>query len=57
MPQTSNDTIVRARELRRSMTLPEGLLWIELRKRPGGHKFRRQHPLGPYILDFYCASA
>jgi very-short-patch-repair endonuclease len=52
---TSNRTIVRARELRRSMTLPEGLLWQELRKRPGGFKFRRQHPIGPYVLDFFCA--
>jgi very-short-patch-repair endonuclease len=49
-----NDTIVRARELRRSMSLPEGQLWQELRKRPGGFKFRRQHPIGPYVLDFYC---
>ncbi|MEQ9662354.1 MAG: endonuclease domain-containing protein [Parasphingopyxis sp.] len=39
------------------MTLPEGLLWRELRKRPGGFKFRRQHPLGSYIADFACLSA
>jgi very-short-patch-repair endonuclease len=39
MRQTSNDVIVKARELRRSMSLPEGLLWRELRKRPGGFKF------------------
>jgi very-short-patch-repair endonuclease len=37
------------------MTLPEVLLWRVLRRRPDGFKFRRQHPLGPYILDFYCA--
>ena len=49
-----NKIVVRARELRRSMTLPEGLLWRELRKRPEGLKFRRQHPIGPYIADFYC---
>ena len=55
--ETSNRTIVKARELRRSMTLPEGLLWQALRRRPGGFKFRRQHPLGPYVIDFYCASA
>jgi len=52
-----NTVIVRARELRRSMSLPEGLLWRELRKRPGGYKFRRQHPLGRYIADFYCPAA
>jgi very-short-patch-repair endonuclease len=39
------------------MTLPEGLLWRELRKRPEGLKFRRQHPAGIYVLDFYCAAA
>jgi very-short-patch-repair endonuclease len=51
------DTVERARKLRREMTLPEGLLWRELRRRPGGLKFRRQHPAGIYILDFFCASA
>ena len=50
-------TVRRARMLRRSMTLPEVLLWQELRKRPSGFKFRRQHPAGPYILDFACLSA
>jgi very-short-patch-repair endonuclease len=44
-----------ANRLRRSMTLPEVLLWRELRKRPGGSKFRRQHPAGSYVLDFFCA--
>lgn len=39
------------------MSLPEVLLWRELRKRPDGLKFRHQHPAGPYILDFYCAEA
>ena len=48
-------TVERARGLRRSLTLPEGLLWRELRARPGGFKFRRQHPAGPYVLDFFCA--
>lgn len=39
------------------MTLPEVILWRLLRQRPNGFKFRRQHPLGPYILDFYCSTA
>ncbi|MDB5691357.1 MAG: hypothetical protein JWO81_420 [Alphaproteobacteria bacterium] len=39
------------------MTLPEVLLWRELRQRPEGFKFRRQHPAGPYVLDFYCEAA
>jgi very-short-patch-repair endonuclease len=40
------------------MTPPEALLWLSLKgHRAAGLKFRRQHPLGPYILDFYCDSA
>lgn len=51
-------TIWRARDLRRKLTLPEGLMWIALRGRKlAGLRFRRQHPLGPYILDFYCDEA
>lgn len=49
-------TLKLARKLRREMTLPEVKLWSELRKRPGGYKFRRQHPAGRFVLDFYCAS-
>jgi len=44
-----------ARSLRRSMSLPEVLLWRELRKKPNCVQFRRQHPAGPYVLDFFCA--
>ena len=50
------DTLLRARELRAAMSLPETMLWKQLRRRPGGFKFRRQHPAGHYILDFYCAA-
>jgi very-short-patch-repair endonuclease len=46
-----------ARAQRRNPSLPEGLLWRELRGKAGGLKFRRQHPVGRYVLDFYCASA
>lgn len=49
-----NESILSARALRRSMTLPEGMLWQALRQRPGGLKFRRQHPIGRCIVDFYC---
>ena len=47
--------IAKARQLRRQMSLPEVLLRQELR-RQSEFRFRRQHPLGPYVLDFYCAS-
>jgi very-short-patch-repair endonuclease len=39
------------------MTLPEGMLWQALRQRPDGLKFRRQHPVGRCIVDFYCPAA
>lgn len=45
----------KARRLRRNLSLPEKLLWLRI-KSSDGH-FRKQHPIGDYILDFYCASA
>ena len=50
-------TIKTARKLRSEMSLPEAILWQELRKRPDGWKFRRQHAAGDYVIDFYCAKA
>jgi Protein of unknown function (DUF559) len=53
-----NKAFSRARKLRREMTLPEIVLWQALGKgRLAGLRFRRQNPIGPYILDFYCPSA
>jgi very-short-patch-repair endonuclease len=50
-----SSTVDLARTLRREMTLPEVLLWQALRRRQlNGLLFRRQHPVGPYVLDFYC---
>jgi very-short-patch-repair endonuclease len=44
-----------ARRLRRNMTDAERKLWAKLRDAQlDGFKFRRQHPLGPYVLDFFC---
>jgi len=52
------ETIDSARRLRRSLSPPEARLWSRLRVRtPGIPAFRRQHPIGPYVLDFYCAKA
>src|SRR5438093_1294568 len=42
----------RSRELRRSQTSAEQRLWTRLRGEQLGWKFRRQHPIGPYIADF-----
>ena len=57
-PRASKHMIARARELRRGSTFPERLLWGWLRNgRCAGLKFRRQQPLGPYVADYFCASA
>ena len=43
-----------AKRLRREATAAESLLWQRLRNRQLGYKFRRQQPIGPYIVDFVC---
>ena len=46
-----------ANSLKRNLTRAEKVLWNHLRNRKlDGKKFRRQHPIGPYIVDFYCHS-
>ncbi len=56
MPRpTRPRNIAKARKLRSEASLPERLLWRELRQQPD-FKFRRQHSIEPYVLDFYCAS-
>jgi len=50
--------IERARELRQVETWAEKLMWRWLRdRRFSGYKFRRQHPLGDFYLDFFCEEA
>ena len=45
----------RRKELRESLTSAEALLWLNLKGRKlAGKKFRRQHSIGPYIVDFFC---
>jgi very-short-patch-repair endonuclease len=47
-----------AKDLRRELSPPEVYLWRKLRAlRAQGVHFRRQHPVGAYVLDFYCAEA
>jgi very-short-patch-repair endonuclease len=48
-------SVTGARRLRKTMTGAERKLWRVIRDRQlAGAKFRRQHPLGPYVIDFYC---
>ena len=47
-----------ARKLRRTPTDAEMRLWSRLRRKQlEGFRFRRQHPLGPFVVDFFCAAA
>jgi very-short-patch-repair endonuclease len=46
-----------ARELRQPQTPAEATLWRHLRDRNLEYKFRRQHPIDSFIIDFYCAKA
>ena len=64
MPESYNDNLHNeaigklyqyGRELRQELTQAEKILWAELRnKKLNGLKFRRQHPLDKFIVDFYC---
>ena len=47
----------RARDFRHPLTPPEAKVWQAVRKRQLGFKIRRQHPIGRFIADFYCAEA
>ena len=58
MARLLREQTYRARALRRTATAAERALWKLLRSRAlGGAKFRRQHPFGPFILDFFCSEA
>lgn len=51
----SAETVLSARTLRSALTSAEEILWQALRgSRLDGLKFRRQHPLGHFVLDFFC---
>ncbi len=55
MHKGANPTIFKnAFRLRNGMTKAEILLWDKLKGKQLGYKFRRQHPIGNYIADFYC---
>ena len=45
----------RRKELRKSLTFPERILWNHLKNSQLGCKFRRKHSFGGYVLDFYCS--
>ncbi len=56
-PEKPSASVKRAKRFRQELTKPESMLWQLLRQSPNGHKFRKQHPAGPFVLDFFCARA
>jgi very-short-patch-repair endonuclease len=53
--QRAATRLLRRRQLRQSATDAEAILWTHLRAhRFADFKFRRQHPCGPFIIDFFC---
>jgi very-short-patch-repair endonuclease len=50
LPETKS----KRKELRKNLTPAEALLWTNLKNSQLGKKFRRQHSIGPFIVDFYC---
>ena len=57
MLQGSGDSGERAKASRKEMSPPDIGLWLALRRKPDGLKFRKQHPSDPYVADFYCHEA
>ena len=53
LPSYTKETVQRARELRKNMTPTEWAVWNHLRDKKTGVKFRRQVPIGKYIVDFF----
>jgi very-short-patch-repair endonuclease len=58
MDNDLNKSLLTRRELRNNSTPEEAVLWTQIKSRKiKGYKWRRQHPIGSYILDFYCPEA
>lgn len=57
MRDSERKSRLHASRLRQNMTEAEVILWTFIRRRATGWRFRRQHPIGPYIADFTCVPA
>ncbi|WP_299218902.1 DUF559 domain-containing protein [uncultured Aquimarina sp.] len=55
-PEIAGALLERAKEMRANPTKAEALLWEKLKTKKLGHKFRQQHPIDAYIVDFVCLS-
>ena len=58
MPREKSESAKeKARRARKASSAAESIMWGYLRNRNTGFKFRREHPIGPYRLDFFCPEA
>ena len=59
MQKVHNTTLTQdiRRKLRKNLTEPEKIFWNKVRAGQAIYKFRRQHSIGPYVVDFYCPQA
>lgn len=58
MPRNASEVTAKiAQEARKSSSVAEAITWKLLRGRQTGFKFRREQPIGPYRIDFFCAEA
>ena len=55
VPKMHRPEVYTARKLRREMRLPEILVWQRIKGERTGLRFRKQHPIGPYVADFHCS--
>lgn len=55
--EMSKAATIKARAARKNPSVAEAIVWNYLRGRKTGFKFRREHPIGPYRLDFFCPEA
>jgi very-short-patch-repair endonuclease len=55
--RATSRSMASARRLRKSLSLPEMLLWRLLRLNRRELRFRKQHAIGPFVADFYCPAA
>lgn len=53
----TKNTFIKAKELRKSMTPAEKVLWDKLKMNQLGVRIYRQHPIGQFVADFYCHKA
>ena len=56
-PKRTKQQVTLAQSARKDPSVAEAIVWEMVRNQKLGFKFKREHPIGPYRCDFYCAEA